>query len=105
MLWNGIGETKPVLDNVAAVSTGGMGSYAIRTDGTLWVWGWQSGHGVIPQKVDLPFKVIAVHSYEDSVFILSQNGRLYSWGSERAALGREADGNHAKPGFVMECLH
>ncbi len=35
----------PGLTNVAAVRLGGYSSYAIRSDGTLWIWGFAVGPG------------------------------------------------------------
>ena len=48
--------------NVAAVYLGGARSFAVRTDGTLWIWGfgYSSGQGIlgkhlrVPTRLDLP---------------------------------------------------
>jgi len=52
----------PGLTNVATLRLGGYNSYAIRSDGTLWVWGFAlgSGRGILsrnlaaPTRLDLP---------------------------------------------------
>jgi len=52
----------PGLTNVATLRLGGYNSYAVRSDGTLWVWGFAlgSGRGIlsrhlpVPTRVDLP---------------------------------------------------
>ena len=52
----------PGLTNVATLRLGGYNSYAIRSDGTLWIWGFasSSGRGIlsrhlaVPTRLDLP---------------------------------------------------
>ena len=52
----------PGLANVASLRLGGYNSYAIRSDGTLWIWGFalSSGRGILsrhlatPTRLDLP---------------------------------------------------
>jgi len=52
----------PGLANVASLRLGGYNSYAIRTDGTLWIWGFgfYTGRGILshnlaaPTRLDLP---------------------------------------------------
>ena len=52
----------PGLTNVATLRLGGYNSYAIRSDGTLWIWGFglSSGRGILsrhlaaPTRLDLP---------------------------------------------------
>jgi len=52
----------PGLTNVATLRLGGYNSYAIRSDGTLWVWGFALGSGrgilsrhlAVPTRLDLP---------------------------------------------------
>jgi alpha-tubulin suppressor-like RCC1 family protein len=52
----------PGLTNVAAVRLGGYSSYAIRSDGALWIWGFALGPGrgilsrnlATPTRLDLP---------------------------------------------------
>ena len=52
----------PGLTNVASVRLGGYSSYAIRSDGTLWIWGFALGPGrgilsrnlATPTRLDLP---------------------------------------------------
>ena len=52
----------PGISNVAALRLGGYNSYAVRSDGTLWVWGFglSSGRGILsrhlstPTRLDLP---------------------------------------------------
>jgi alpha-tubulin suppressor-like RCC1 family protein len=50
------------LTNVATLRLGGYNSYAIRSDGTLWIWGFGLGSGrgalsrnlATPTRLDLP---------------------------------------------------
>jgi alpha-tubulin suppressor-like RCC1 family protein len=51
----------PGLTNVVTLRLGGYGSYAIRSDGTLWFWGFALGsRGIVgrnlaaPTRLDLP---------------------------------------------------
>jgi len=52
----------PGISNVATLRLGGYNSYAIRSDGSLWIWGFglTSGRGVLsrhlaaPTRLDLP---------------------------------------------------
>ena len=55
-------HTKPVkvttLAKVAAVYLGGAHSFAVRTDGTLWLWGFRyQGQGVLAKDVHVPTQI------------------------------------------------
>jgi alpha-tubulin suppressor-like RCC1 family protein len=46
---------KPAITNVASLYLGGYRSVAVRTDGTLWVWGWNSdGPGILGRNLRVP---------------------------------------------------
>ena len=47
------------LANVAAVYSGSYNSFAVRTDGSFWIWGWDipgggMKHNYVPTRLDLP---------------------------------------------------
>jgi alpha-tubulin suppressor-like RCC1 family protein len=56
-------EVRPVkvtgITNVASLRLGGYTSYAIRTDGTLWIWGFalSSDRGILSRQLNAPTRV------------------------------------------------
>ncbi len=44
------------ITNVSAVYLGSMRSFAVRTDGTLWIWGFGStgGQGILGRNLRVP---------------------------------------------------
>lgn len=76
-----------ILDDVAAVSLSELGGAAVKTDGTLWVWGdvsgGQFGDGALYGEADHPIQV--GEGYRDVVFNLTclgikEDGSLWGWG-------------------------
>ena len=48
----------PTLTNVAAMYLGTMRSYAVRTDGSFWAWGFQQlDRGVLSKNLSVPTKI------------------------------------------------
>jgi alpha-tubulin suppressor-like RCC1 family protein len=47
---------KPAITDVANIYLGGYRSIAVRTDGTLWIWGWagSTGSGILGRNLKLP---------------------------------------------------
>ncbi|MCL1809870.1 MAG: hypothetical protein FWG42_08945 [Clostridiales bacterium] len=86
---DGIHCLKPVkiMDDVASVAAGTIHSMAIKTDGSLWTWGFnthgQLGNGTLEMS-DLPVKVMddaakaAAGDYHS--FAIKTDGSLWAWG-------------------------
>ena len=86
-----------VMDNVAAVSCGGSHTAAIKTDGSLWVWGSnlsgqignggrgnvQTEYGTAYQNVPVKImdNVAAVSCGADNTAAVKTDGSLWMWGS------------------------
>lgn len=76
-----------MMDNVAAVSCGGYHAAAIKTDGTLWMWGanylGQLGIGTLTDS-DVPVKVMdnvaAVSCGGDHTAVIKTDGTLWMFG-------------------------
>jgi alpha-tubulin suppressor-like RCC1 family protein len=87
-------KNKPVkiMDGVAAVSASGSLSFrftlALKTDGTVWGWGWNNngeiGDGTNKQKVS-PVKVmddaVYISAGHTTSFAIKTDGSLWAWGS------------------------
>jgi len=71
-----------VMDNVAAVALGTWHSMAIRTDGSLWVWGTHdfSENGFSTSPVHVMDDVIAVSAGLFHTLALNARGELWAWG-------------------------
>lgn len=88
--YSGPHQTVPVkvLDNVAAVSCGGDHTAAIKTDGSLWMWGsngaGQLGNGtktVSSTPVKVLDNVVVVSCGQSHTAALKTDGTLWTWGS------------------------
>jgi alpha-tubulin suppressor-like RCC1 family protein len=77
------------LSGVAAVSAGGGHSLALKSDGTVWAWGYntygQLGIGTVSD-TDRPFQVLQLHDvvavsagYRHSLAVLA-DGTVWAWG-------------------------
>ncbi len=80
-----------VMDNVAAVSCGTTHTGAIKTDGSLWMWGrnycGQIGNGEYKTEQKTPVKVMddvaSVSCYGNRTAAVKTNGELWMWGDAR----------------------
>ena len=78
-----------IMDNVAAVSCGTEHTGAIKTDGSLWMWGnnrcGQIGNGEYGAEQKTPVKVMddvaSVSCYGGRTAAVKTNGELWMWGS------------------------
>lgn len=75
-------QTTPVkvLDNVATVACGGDSTAAIKTDGTLWMWG-EIGHPTVPTPKKVMDNVAAVSCDYMFSSAIKKDGTLWAWGS------------------------
>ncbi|MCD8157816.1 MAG: hypothetical protein LUD77_02665, partial [Clostridiales bacterium] len=80
-----------IMENVTAISAGGMHSMALTADGNLYTWGGnyagQLGTGnhtdlSIPKKVKS--LVIAISAGDHHSMAVTENGNLYVWGANEA---------------------
>jgi hypothetical protein len=71
----------PLLDGAKAIATGSRHSAAIRTDGSLWVWG--GGFTVAPRQ--LLDRVTAVAAGDTATLALTADGTLWQWDGSTAA--------------------
>lgn len=95
-------QTVPVkiMDGVAAVSCGGSYTAAIKTDGSLWMWGdnhlGQLGDGTLEDKT-YPVKIMdnvrAVNCGTGSTIVIKTDNSLWAWGWGSEALGEDGVGN------------
>lgn len=105
-------QTTPVqvLEDVAAVALGAKHTAAVKTDGTLWTWGWnwygQLGSGATEDS-HVPVKVMegvsAVFGGRDHAAALKTDGALWAWGWNRyGQLGSGKEEDVRTPVRVLE---
>ena len=90
-----------IMDDVAAISSGGNHSTAIKTDGSLWSWGRNFGGefkdgGEYFEFYYLPIKIMddvaSVSAGEYHTIALKKDGSLWAWGWN--AYGQLGDGTN-----------
>jgi alpha-tubulin suppressor-like RCC1 family protein len=111
---NGTRKTTPVkinsLSGITAVSTGSNHAMALKSDGTVWTWGFnregELGDGTIidravPVKVSGLTNVIAVKAGSRHSMALKSDGTVWAWGHGReAALGDGTSTSRLTPNKV-----
>ena len=99
-----------VLEGVAAVSLGWSHSAALKTDGSLWTWGWnkygQLGDGTTEER-STPVKImegvaaVSLGWYHSAA--LKTDGSLWTWGyNNRGQLGDGTTEDRSTPVKIME---
>ena len=63
-----------------AVSAGPHSNYAVKTDGSLWVWGEFDGHKTVPTQVGTDKGWVAVSPGSYRTFAIKSDGSLWKWG-------------------------
>jgi hypothetical protein len=90
------------LTNVVAIAGGRDHSLAVKSNGSVWAWGWnaygQLGDGTktnrtTPVRVDLPttLKIVEVSAGADHSVALSAAGHVWAWGQN--SFGQVGDGS------------
>jgi alpha-tubulin suppressor-like RCC1 family protein len=80
------------LTGMVAISAGGEHSLALKSDGTVWDWGWneyaQLGNGThmdnaTPAAVSGLTGVVAISAGQDHSLVLKSDGTVWAWGDNR----------------------
>jgi alpha-tubulin suppressor-like RCC1 family protein len=94
----------PSLDSIVAISAGGHHSMALRTDGSVWVWGandqYQLGDSTttkrkIPQQVSSLPRIVAICAGDNFSVALGADSTVWAWGANDD--GQIGDGNLPQP--------
>lgn len=103
-------KPKKVMDNVASVSAGGSYTAAVKTDGSLWMWGsnrsGQLGDGTKNDRNTL-FKVMddvaAVSAGDYQMNAIKKDGSLWTWGKNMVGqLGDGTSRDRYTPAKIMD---
>jgi alpha-tubulin suppressor-like RCC1 family protein len=111
------GCTSPVpvqvseLTDVVAIATNHTTAYAVRADGTVWVWG-SNLHGALgngsalgaasaPEQVPGLTGVTAIAGGGNSAYVLRADGTVWSWGQNRH--GQLGNGQACDPNAALPC--
>lgn len=107
------------LDSVVAVASGGFHSLALKSDGTVWVWGHASngelGNGTAPNDgcrcSDVPVQVpglsgvTAISGGQDDSLALESNGTVWAWGyNPDGALGNGTTSTSPATSSTPSCM-
>lgn len=103
--WSRQPQPVPGLTNVEAVSAAGYLNLALKTDGTVWAWGWNTsgalGNGTFVTFSATPVQVSGLPTIRKITagyyngYAISNTGATYAWGD--AGQGRIGDGNTLFP--------
>lgn len=90
----------PGLTDVIAICTGSLSSYALKSDGTVWAWGYNAfgnlGNGTtnqsnVPVQVSGLTNIRAIEASQYNAYAIRNSGEVYAWG--RGNLGGIGNGS------------
>ncbi|MFC4808170.1 fibronectin type III domain-containing protein [Paenibacillus sp. GCM10023250] len=100
----------PGLDSVVAIAAGQLHNLALKSDGTVWAWGWngsgQLGDGSTttrptPVQVNGLGSVSAIGAGSSHSLAVRSDGTVWAWGHNYSgALGDGSTNNHSSPAQV-----
>lgn len=94
-----------LLTNVKAISAGGWHSVALKTDGTVWCWGWNADgqlgdnstvNKIIPTQVSSISNVVKIAAGTYHTLALKSDGTVWAWGDNvNGQIGNSLTGTDA----------
>jgi alpha-tubulin suppressor-like RCC1 family protein len=97
------------LTGVSAISAGTSHSLALKSDGTVWAWGWngngQLGNGTtvnltMPERINSLWGITAISAGASHSLALRSGGTVYAWGANTN--GRLGDGTGIQRLFPVQ---
>ena len=89
------------LSGVTAIAGGGFHSLALKSDGTVWAWGYNAGGNAPVQVLGLS-GMTAIAGLDLSSLALKGDGTVWAWGSN--AVGQLGDGTFTPSNAPVEVL-
>jgi alpha-tubulin suppressor-like RCC1 family protein len=95
------------LTGVTAIAGGAATGYALRSDGTVWAWGWndqgQLGSGSAASESTVPVRVtgltgvVAIAAGGSNAYAITADGDLWTWGTnQKGTLGIGTTGGYSR---------